>query len=286
MLTINAINILRQQVQSARQAGKTIAFVPTMGNLHEGHLSLVDEAKKHADFVITSIFVNPMQFGENEDLDAYPRTLQADSDALQGRGCDILFAPTASEVYPNGLSEETRVDVPALGLHHCGASRPGHFIGVATVVTKLFNMVQADVAIFGEKDFQQLAVIRKMAKDLCIPTKIVGLATSREPSGLARSSRNGYLSHSQKKTAAVIYQVLLNCKQQLEAGQSTLEDISSKACQSLEETGFRPDYFNIANADTLEPAGPNDRDLVILVAAYLGSTRLIDNICVSLEPRT
>jgi len=283
MKTINFINVLRQQVQAARQAGKTIAFVPTMGNLHEGHLSLIDEAKKHADFIIASIFVNPMQFGENEDLDAYPRTLQADSQALEARGCDVLFAPTASEVYPNGLGEETRVDVPSLGQYHCGASRPGHFVGVATVVTKLFNMVQADVAVFGEKDFQQLAVIRKMVKDLCIPITIIGLPTSREDSGLARSSRNGYLSQEQKLTASNIHLILEDCKQQLEAGNTDLNALSSSARERLDQAGFKTDYFNIAKPDTLEPAEASDQNFVILLAAYLGSTRLIDNITVNLN---
>jgi len=282
MQTINDTAELRQVIQRYKQAGKTIAFVPTMGNLHEGHLSLVDKAKEQSDIVVASIFVNPMQFGENEDLDAYPRTLEADSIGLVEHGCDILFSPSAKEVYPNGTQAETRVDVPSLVEHHCGESRPGHFIGVATVVTKLFNMVQPDTAIFGEKDFQQLAVIRKMTLDLCMPIRIIGVPISREPSGLARSSRNGYLSAEEKTTAARIYQTLLQCKKSLESGNKDFERLSKEAVEALEISGFKKDYFNIANPNTLENATLNDNEYVILVAAWLGSTRLIDNIGVKL----
>jgi pantoate--beta-alanine ligase len=283
MLIIHTIKELRELVSSHRSKGETIAFVPTMGNLHEGHLSLIDEARKHAQCIISSIFVNPMQFGENEDLDAYPRTIQADSEGLAKRGCHILFAPKVQEVYPGGLSTETRVDVPALGQYHCGASRPGHFVGVATVVSKLFNMVQPDIAIFGEKDFQQLAVIRKMAKDLCMPINIIGVPTSREPSGLARSSRNGYLSQSELETASQVYQVLKQCKEQLQEKMKDLNSISQQAKQQLKNAGFYPDYVNIAKPSTLEPSEPNDHEFVVLLAARLGKTRLIDNIVVNTE---
>jgi len=283
MQTIHSTSELRQVIQAYKQAGKSIAFVPTMGNLHEGHLSLIDTAKAQADIVVASIFVNPMQFGENEDLDAYPRTLEADSVGLSSRGCQILFAPNAKEVYPNGTQAETRVDVPSLVDHHCGASRPGHFIGVSTVVTKLFNMVQADIAIFGEKDFQQLAVIRKMAQDLCMPIRIIGVPISREPSGLARSSRNGYLTSDEKNTAAKIYQILLMCKKSLESGNKDFECLSKKAIDELEAAGFKKDYFNIANPITLEAVSTESRECVILVAAWLGNTRLIDNISVTLK---
>jgi len=285
MQTIHETAELRKVIQAFKQTGKTIAFVPTMGNLHEGHLSLIDAAKEQADIVVASIFVNPMQFGENEDLDAYPRTFEADSQGLATRGCEILFAPNAKEIYPNGTQVETRVDVPALVDHHCGASRPGHFIGVATVVTKLFNMVQADVAIFGEKDFQQLAVIRKMAQDLCMPIRIIGVPISREPSGLARSSRNGYLSAEEKTKAAKIYQTLLQCKQALENGNRDLKHLSSEAMAGLEKAGFIKDYFNIANPNTLEDATSDDKEYVILLAAWLGTTRLIDNIYVKLADK-
>ena len=253
-----------------------------MGNLHEGHLSLITEAKKQADCVIASIFVNPMQFGANEDLDAYPRTLEADTAALAKQGCDLLFAPNANEVYPQGLSMQTRIEVPELGDAHCGASRPGHFVGVATVVAKLFNMVQADVAIFGEKDFQQLAIIRKMAQDLCFPIDIIGVATSRESSGLARSSRNGYLSTDEKQRAAEVYQCLLVIRDAILAGNKDFKLLSQQAQERLSKAGFRPDYVNIANARTLAPATVEDTSLVILIAAYMGTTRLIDNLSLQL----
>tara|TARA_R110002110_G_scaffold22055_6_gene86414 strand:- start:19 stop:693 length:675 start_codon:yes stop_codon:yes gene_type:complete len=224
-----------------------------------------------------------MQFGENEDLDAYPRTLEADTQALESKNCDLLFAPNAKEVYPNGLGEQTRVDVPNLGDYHCGASRPGHFIGVATVVAKLFNMVQADIAIFGEKDFQQLAIIRKMASELCFPIDIIGIPTSREASGLARSSRNGYLTDAEKQSAAQLYKVLLAAREALKDGERDFVKLSEHANAKLVEGGFKPDYFNIANPKTLAPSAPKDEQFVILVAAYLGKTRLIDNITLALN---
>ena len=282
MQTVHTISELRAYVRAQRQSGHKIAFVPTMGNLHEGHLSLITEAKKQADCVIASIFVNPMQFGANEDLDAYPRTLEADTAALAKQGCDLLFAPNANEVYPQSLSMQTRIEVPELGDAHCGASRPGHFVGVATVVAKLFNMVQADVAIFGEKDFQQLAIIRKMAQDLCFPIDIIGVATSRESSGLARSSRNGYLSTDEKQRAAEVYQCLLVIRDAILAGNKDFKLLSQQAQERLSKAGFRPDYVNIANARTLAPATVEDTSLVILIAAYMGTTRLIDNLSLQL----
>ena len=282
MQTVHTISELRAYVRAQRQSGHKIAFVPTMGNLHEGHLSLITEAKKQADCVIASIFVNPMQFGANEDLNAYPRTLEADTAALAKQGCDLLFAPNANEVYPQGLSMQTRIEVPELGDAHCGASRPGHFVGVATVVAKLFNMVQADVAIFGEKDFQQLAIIRKMAQDLCFPIDIIGVATSRESSGLARSSRNGYLSTDEKQRAAEVYQCLLVIRDAILAGNKDFKLLSQQAQERLSKAGFRPDYVNIANARTLAPATVEDTSLVILIAAYMGTTRLIDNLSLQL----
>jgi len=282
MQTVHTISELRAYVRAQRQSGHIIGFVPTMGNLHEGHLSLITEAKRHADCVIASIFVNPMQFGANEDLDAYPRTLEADTAALAKQGCDLLFAPNANEVYPHGLSMQTRIEVPELGDAHCGASRPGHFVGVATVVAKLFNMVQADVAIFGEKDFQQLAIIRKMAQDLCFPIDIIGVPTSRESSGLARSSRNGYLSSDEKQRAAEVYQCLLMIRDAILAGNKDFKLLSQQAQERLSKAGFRPDYVNIAHARTLAPATAEDTSLVILIAAYLGTTRLIDNLTLQL----
>jgi pantoate--beta-alanine ligase len=281
MRTVNSCNELRNIIRSIKNAGQSVAFVPTMGNLHEGHLSLIDTAKHQADYVVASIFVNPMQFGANEDLDAYPRTLKEDTEALESRACNLLFAPRVEDVYPNGITEETRIEVPSLGRFHCGSSRPGHFIGVATIVAKLFNMVQPDVAIFGQKDYQQLAVIQKMVTDLCMPVTIVGVPTSREPTGLARSSRNGYLSENEKQVASKLYQVLSSCKLNLEEGNPDLNQLCSEALTELEAAGFHCDYFNIAHARTLEQASATDNELVILVAATLGSTRLIDNILIS-----
>lgn len=281
--TVHTVKALRQLVGEARKNGKRIAFVPTMGNLHDGHLALIDEAHKHGDMVIASIFVNPMQFGENEDLDAYPRTLEADQKGLEAHGCDLLFSPGVNEVYPAGTSQETRIEVPGLSALHCGASRPGHFTGVATVVSKLFNMVQPDVAIFGQKDFQQLAVIRKMVLDLCFPIDIIGVPTSREKSGLARSSRNGYLSEAERKQAAQIYHVMEFCSAQIIRHTGSLADIRQQAIQKLADLGFKLDYLNFAHPDTLELAQDGDKEIVILVAVWLGNTRLIDNMTISLH---
>jgi len=280
MKIVHTISELRDAVSAAKSRDLRVAFVPTMGNLHEGHLSLVDTARQHGDYVVASIFVNPMQFGKNEDLDAYPRTLEEDATGLSNRQCDLLFAPNVSEVYPQGLIAETRVDVPEVSEGHCGASRAGHFVGVATVVSKLFNMVQPDVAIFGEKDFQQLAVIRKMVNDLCFPIDIIGVPTARENSGLARSSRNGYLSDEEKALASKIYEVLQYCSDQLRNRSNALEDIRLRARELLSQYGFEVDYINFAHPTTLKPANQNDAEVVVLVAALLGTTRLIDNVSV------
>ena len=277
---VTLVTELRDRIKAARLAGKKVAFVPTMGNLHEGHLSLIDEAKSHGDFIVASIFVNPMQFGENEDLDAYPRTLEADKEGLAAHGCDLLFTPTVSEMYPHGLRVETRVEVPELSKLHCGASRPGHFVGVATVVAKLFNLVQPDIAVFGEKDFQQLAVIRKLVADLCFPIDIIGVATAREPSGLAKSSRNGYLTKDERVQASGLYKILQDCKAQLSRGEK-IDSTRSNAVSALEAEGFKLDYLNFANPLSLEMATEQDEEIVILLAAFLGSTRLIDNIVVN-----
>jgi pantoate--beta-alanine ligase len=278
---VQTIEALRQAVNNAKKQGKRVGFVPTMGNLHEGHLTLIDRARQSADFIVCSIFVNPLQFGAHEDLDAYPRTLAADSEKLAARQCDLLFTPTVSEMYPNGLAAETKVEVPALGEHHCGASRPGHFVGVATVVAKLFNMVQADVAVFGEKDFQQLAIIRKMASDLCFPLEIIGLATSREADGLARSSRNGYLNAHERAQAPQIYQQLLACQRTLKAGQRDLSALREQVTTSLTDAGLVMDYLNFADPKTLLLLDNVQPEMVILIAARLGTTRLIDNIVVT-----
>jgi len=266
--------ILKQQVQ----LGNSIALVPTMGNLHAGHISLVEEAKKQCDYVVASIFVNPMQFGRDEDLDAYPRTLQADIKKLETAACDLLFAPSATEMYPQGVDSQTVVSVPELSRRHCGAARPGHFDGVATVVSKLFNIVRPDKAIFGLKDFQQYLIISRMVKDLCFPIEIIGMETLRESSGLAMSSRNGYLNSEQKHNAAVLYRQLLQAQTDIAAGADNFSDLEAKASQDLQQAGIQVQYFSICNAENLEPATGTNTELVILVAAYVGNTRLIDNI--------
>lgn len=281
MRTVHTIKELRAMLRARRERGQKVAFVPTMGNLHQGHLELVHNARSQGDVVVTSIFVNPMQFGENEDLDAYPRTLAEDQKVLEEAGNDIIFAPSAREIYPAGMADQTRIVVPQLTEFHCGASRPGHFTGVATVVTMLFNIVQPDVAVFGEKDFQQLAVIRKLVRDLFLAVKIVGVETVREEDGLAMSSRNGFLAPEERERAPLLYRLLTETREAIEGGNLDFPALAEKAKQRLLEGGFQPDYFNIANSATLRPASPDDNDITILAAARLGKTRLIDN--VSLE---
>ncbi len=261
----------------AQQTGR-IALVPTMGNLHEGHLKLVDLAKQHADVVIVSIFVNPLQFGANEDLDNYPRTLDADCQALAERGAHGVFAPQVSDVYPRGLAVQTFIEVPQISEMLCGASRPGHFRGVATIVAKLFNMVQPHTAIFGEKDFQQLQVIRLMTQDLSLPVEVIGMPTERAEDGLALSSRNGYLSPSERQLAPVIYKTLTELADAIHQ-QGIDDDIAlATARHQLEEQGFRIDYLELRRRSDLQPAQADDHELVVLVAAFLGRTRLIDNL--------
>ncbi|MBE0420259.1 MULTISPECIES: pantoate--beta-alanine ligase [Pseudoalteromonas] len=278
MQSITEIKSLRSQIKAWRQAGLSIALVPTMGNLHLGHFSLVEKAKMMADKVVVSIFVNPMQFGANEDLDNYPRTLDEDKRGLADLETDIVFTPSVETIYPNGLAAQSFVDVPDISLGYCGGSRPGHFRGVATVVTKLFNLVQPDYACFGEKDFQQLQVIKTMARDLSIPVEVIGVSTMREVSGLAMSSRNGYLSNEQKDSATVLFKVLNNCAEQLKSGNTDFATLEETAKQSLQQAGLKPDYFSIAQRDTLKAATLDDNKFVILAAAYLGSVRLIDNL--------
>lgn len=282
MQSITEIKSLRSQIKAWRQAGLSVALVPTMGNLHQGHFSLVEKAKNMADKVVVSIFVNPMQFGINEDLDNYPRTLVADKQGLAELETDIVFTPTVEAIYPNGLDAQSFVDVPGISMGYCGGSRPGHFRGVATVVTKLFNLVQPDYACFGEKDFQQLQVIKTMAHDLSIPVEIIGVATSREVSGLAMSSRNGYLSDIQKETATELFKTLNWSAEQLNAGQRDFAEICQQAKQRLQQAGLKADYFEIAQRDTLKKATLNDSQLVILAAVFLGPVRLIDNLQVDI----
>lgn len=281
MRTVNSLKELRTILRGYRREGKTIGLVPTMGNLHEGHISLVRKASEAADVVVTSIFVNPMQFGASEDLDTYPRTLKEDQRQLEAAGNTLVFAPGVEEIYPNGLVQQTKVIVPEVSDGHCGASRPGHFEGVATVVTMLFNMVQPDIAVFGEKDFQQLAVIRKLAHDLMIPVEVIGAPTIREDDGLAKSSRNGYLNEAERAIAPVVYQTLQESARKLSEGRTDYSTLEQEANDALAAAGLRPDYFNIVNSVTLKPATPEDNELTILAAAFLGTTRLIDNLSVT-----
>lgn len=278
MQTLSTISAIRSAIATARAEGRRIGFVPTMGNLHEGHATLVREARKYADCVVSSVFVNPTQFGVNEDFDSYPRTLAADQERLTAAGCDLLFAPTVAEMYPQQNQAWVKVLVTDITSHHCGASRPGHFDGVGLVVSKLFNIVKPDVALFGKKDFQQLAVIRRMTEALCFDITIIGVETVREASGLAMSSRNGYLTADERERGALIYRLLQDTRDSILAGHTDFAALQSNALSRLADAGFEPDYFNIARQDTLAPASADDQSLVMLVAARLGKARLIDNL--------
>ncbi|HGC1186648.1 TPA: pantoate--beta-alanine ligase [Escherichia coli] len=282
MLIIETLPLLRQQIRRLRMEGKRVALVPTMGNLHDGHMKLVDEAKARADVVVVSIFVNPMQFDRPEDLARYPRTLQEDCEKLNKRKVDLVFAPSVKEIYPNGTETHTYVDVPGLSTMLEGASRPGHFRGVSTIVSKLFNLVQPDIACFGEKDFQQLALIRKMVADMGFDIEIVGVPIMRAKDGLALSSRNGYLTAEQRKIAPGLYKVLSSIADKLQAGERDLDEIITIAGQELNEKGFRADDIQIRDADTLLEVSETSKRAVILVAAGLGDARLIDNKMVEL----
>ena len=282
MLIIETLPLLRQQILRLRMEGKRVALVPTMGNLHDGHMKLVDEAKARADVVVVSIFVNPMQFDRPEDLARYPRTLQEDCEKINKRKVDLVFAPSVKEIYPNGTETHTYVDVPGLSTMLEGASRPGHFRGVSTIVSKLFNLVQPDIACFGEKDFQQLALIRKMVADMGFDIEIVGVPIMRAKDGLALSSRNGYLTAEQRKIAPGLYKVLSSIADKLQAGERDLDEIITIAGQELNEKGFRADDIQIRDADTLLEVSETSKRAVILVAAWLGDARLIDNKMVEL----
>lgn len=282
MQTISDIAQLRALRREWQINGLRIGFVPTMGNLHLGHLSLVEAAKREADIVVVSIFVNPMQFGAGEDLDNYPRTLAEDSAQLESLGVDVIFTPCAEDIYPRGLEQQTFVEVPGISYMICGASRPGHFRGVATVVTKLFNMVQPNIAYFGEKDYQQVQVIKAMVADLSMNLDIVSVPTMRHEDGLAMSSRNGYLNAQQRAIAPTLYRVLSDIKQALLHGSNDHSQLIKEGNARLAEAGFKPDYIEIRNAQTLQPAGFAEKELVILGAAFLGKTRLIDNLPLAL----
>lgn len=268
--TVSELRAWRKQVGS-------VAFVPTMGNLHEGHLALVREAKKHADHVVVSIFVNRLQFGQGEDFDQYPRTLEQDAAKLENEAVSLIFAPDEKELYPNTI-QEYNVEPPNLQNELCGRFRPGHFRGVATVVTKLFNLVQPDVACFGKKDYQQLTIIRNMVNDLNIPVHIIPVDTGRASDGLALSSRNQYLSASERKQAPELYQALSEMARAIQAGEVDYAHLENNAKHKLSENGWVVDYIEVRHADTLNVAHAGDKHIVVLAAARLGKTRLIDNI--------
>ncbi|RKF15857.1 pantoate--beta-alanine ligase [Alginatibacterium sediminis] len=285
MTECRSIDQLRQQISTWKAQGESIALVPTMGNLHEGHLHLVKIAQQHAQHVVVSIFVNPMQFNNSNDLDNYPRTQAADLQKLAALNVDIAFLPSPEMMYPNGVELETKVNVTGLDSVLEGAHRPGHFQGVATVVSKFFNLVQPDFAIFGEKDYQQLALIRKMASDLMLATEIIGVETQRDKEGLALSSRNTRLSPEQLELAPNLAKVMANVAQNCLKPNANLSDISQQAASTLNAQGFETDAIDIVDADTLAPVSPTTARIVILMAAFLGEVRLIDNLCVHLDPQ-
>lgn len=278
MVICDDFSSIRGVTNTWRRAQETIAFVPTLGNLHEGHLQLIRLAGENADHVVVSIFVNPLQFGKNEDYALYPRTLDDDVRKLKATATEALFCPSDAEVYPNGVADQTTVEVPTMTNILCGATRPGHFTGVTTIVTKLFNIVNPDMAVFGKKDFQQLAIVKRMTEDLCMSVKIIEAPVARAEDGLALSSRNGYLNAKQRRVAPALYRQLTVVRDAITSGERNypLLEETAKAC--LLEAGMRPDYFSVRCAKTLEPATSYDSALAVLAAAYLGQTRLIDNV--------
>ena len=278
---LHSVAEVRARVAQWRRDGRTVGLVPTMGNLHDGHLSLVQAARQECDAVVVSVFVNPTQFGPGEDFDAYPRTLDADADRLRDANVEVLFAPSVEEMYPLGANRSW-VEVDELGDYLCGADRPGHFRGVTTVVSKLFHIVQPDVAVFGEKDFQQLAILRRMTEELLFPIRIVGAPTAREADGLAMSSRNGYLTEQERALAPRLQHHLRQARQALEDGERDFRALEARTAEALGKDGFGVDYVTVANARTLVPAAPGDRELVIAAAARLGKPRLIDNLTLTL----
>lgn len=278
MINLDQIIPLQEQLSQWRNSNQSIALVPTMGNLHAGHLSLVDKAIQYADRTVVSIFVNPTQFVQGEDYSAYPRTLEQDINKLTEMGIDLLFCPAVEKIYPDGLQKQTQVTVPLLDSILCGKSRPGHFTGVATVVTKLFNIVKPDIAVFGEKDYQQLLVIRRLTRDLFLRTEIIGMPTVREADGLAMSSRNNYMDTKERKTAPLLYQALREIVDNIMAGDLDYKQLQKNARLKLNKAGFKTEYVCIRDAETLQK--PSTGDLVVLGAAQLGKARLIDNVLI------
>ncbi len=281
--TYRHIEPLREHLRSLRAEGKRIACVPTMGNLHEGHLQLIRRARTEADVVVATIFVNRLQFGLNEDWDQYPRTFEADCDKLDAEHCDFLFFPEETEMYPNGMDQQTRVFCPSMTDIWCGASRPGHFEGVTTVVTKLFHIVEPHVAIFGQKDFQQLAIIRRMAADLCMGIEVIGAPIARDTDGLALSSRNAYIEPAERPRANQLFRSLCWVRDQIELGERDYRRLEQAAVEQITAAGFRVDYLAVCSAQNLLPAVDDDRDLAILGALFTSRARLIDNVTLSLD---
>ncbi len=287
METVYSLETLRATIQRWRRAGARVALVPTMGNLHAGHISLLERARALADHTVVSIFVNPIQFGAGEDYAKYPSTLQTDQEKLAAAGLDLLFVPNLDQLYPGGIAEDTRITVPGLSTILCGQFRPGHFSGVATVVSKLFINIQPDIALFGEKDYQQVLVIKRMTHDLLMPVEILGMPIVRETDGLAMSSRNSYLKPEERSRAPQIYAALSSAVAKLKTQAHSLIAIETAAMADLAANGFRPEYFSIRRAEDLNNPQSGDQQLQILVAAWLGKARLIDNIRVDLaQPLT
>ena len=282
MKTIYDTYSLRKIVQRWRNNEEKIAFVPTMGNLHEGHLSLLSEARGLADRTVVSIFVNPIQFGKGEDYENYPSTLKQDAKKLSEQGADVLFAPNLQQLYPAGMAEDTRVTVPSLSNILCGEFRPGHFSGVATVVTKLFFSVLPDIALFGEKDYQQLLVIKRMVSDLCIPVEVIGQPIVRENDGLAMSSRNSYLNVEERAKAPAIYREISDIAEKLRNGQRDFASLEQQALNRLKAQGFKPEYCSVRRLEDLDLPLPDETQFCVLAAAWLGSARLIDNVKIQL----
>ena len=282
MKIFHTVSGLRDDLNQDRRKGLRVGFVPTMGNLHEGHLALIKQARETNDIVVCSIFVNALQFGLNEDWDKYPRTFQSDCDKLRETGCNYLFHPDDIEMYPNGLDTQSRVICPTMTDVLCGASRPGHFEGVTTVVSKLFNIVQPDEAIFGIKDYQQLAVIRRMAEDLCMPVQISSASIHREPDGLAMSSRNCYITEDERSRVIVLKDTLEWIAVQIKGGNKDFVGLEGQAKQYIVEAGFEVDYVSISNSKTLNAAADDDLDITILGAMFTESARLIDNLSIVL----
>ncbi len=285
MQTLTQMKYLRAAIKAEKARGKRITLVPTMGNLHEGHLQLVRRAHQVGDIVVVSIFVNPLQFGAAEDLDNYPKTLAEDQEKLEKEEAHYLFLPSVEEMYPNGMDSHTTVNIEKLSNMLCGISRPGHFLGVCTIVSKLFNLVQPDSAIFGEKDFQQLTIIKRMTSDLCMPIDIVGMASARAHDGLALSSRNSYLSSTDRARAPSLYETLQQARDDILAGNLPYKTVCDAAIEKLRTMGFNVDYFEARDQQNLAllDSKSDSTKIVILAAAKLGSTRLLDNISLTLN---